>query len=64
MLFFIWPILGFVVWSYYMFIHNNGAYARAYENGEYSTSQFMIGFFGTILLWPVAIYNNEIRRKR
>ena len=38
-------------------------YAKKLMDGEVSVGQFMLGGFLTIILWPIAIYNNEFRKK-
>ena len=57
----IWLLIGFFVHKYYMYVHNGGQCYKDYTSGKYTLTQYFLGYAGTLLLWPVTIYNNEFR---
>lgn len=58
----IWLALGTIVNIYYH-VTKAEEYGRRIMSGELKPHHFILGGFLTIFFWPVAIYNNEIRKK-
>ena len=54
-------IIGTLVNFYYHFKYAE-KYSKQLMSGEISVGKLMLGGFLTILLWPVAIYNNEFKK--
>lgn len=58
-----WIIAGQFVNVYYL-IKNGEEYSKQIREGKLKSTQVMLGVFLTMFLWPVTIYNQEIRQKR
>ena len=69
-----WFGIGLLVWCYYMLFLKKGRdilgkvfwdinCEPASKEIAVTFSGIVIGFIGTIVLWPVSIYNNEFRKK-
>lgn len=55
--------IGAVVNLYYL-NKNSDDYELQIKEGKLRLRQLFIGVAFTLLLWPVAIYNNEVRKKK
>lgn len=55
-------LIGMIVNVYYLYTKGDD-YAKALEDGKLTVVRLFLGMFLTILFWPIAIYNNEFRRK-
>lgn len=59
----VWLIIGLLVNVYYL-IKNKIEYQEKIYNKKLKKRQLVLGIFLTLMLWPIAIYNNEIRKKK
>lgn len=59
---FFWIITGFIVNIFYFSLKHE-LYTKSIKEGEINVKSLMIGFILTLFLFPVTIYNNEIRKK-
>lgn len=55
--------IGAVVNLYYL-NKNADRYERRIKDGKLHLRQLFLGVALTLLLWPIAIYNNEVRNKK
>lgn len=56
-----WMLVGNLVWFYYM-NKNKDDYTERYLDGKLKGKDFLIGYVGTVLIWPLTIINQMRRR--
>ena len=59
----IWFFLGLLTNVYYFYKKHN-EYTSLIKEGKITVKSLIIGFILTTILFPIAIYNNEIRRNK
>ena len=57
-----WLLIGFIVHKYYL-LKDDMKLFNEYREGKYDLGAYVRGFVLTLLLWPIAIINNEFRGK-
>jgi hypothetical protein len=57
----LWLTMGFLTNIYYL-VTKRKLYETMLENEEIKPVNLFIGVILTFLMWPISIYNNEIRK--